>query len=100
MKTARGIEVGQVFKLGTKYSESLGAKYNDEFGKERLMVMGCYGIGISRTMAAVVEQNNDSEGIIWPLSIAPYQVVIIRYQLMNYFGKMHRKFIKITRKWC
>lgn len=77
LKTARGIEVGQVFKLGTKYSESLGAKYNDEFGKERLMVMGCYGIGISRTMAAVVEQNNDSEGIIWPLSIAPYQVVII-----------------------
>ncbi|MGI6587778.1 MAG: proline--tRNA ligase [Peptococcia bacterium] len=77
LKKARGIEVGQVFKLGTKYSEALGAKYNDEKGQEKLMVMGCYGIGISRTMAAAVEQNYDEEGIIWPVSIAPYHVVII-----------------------
>jgi prolyl-tRNA synthetase len=77
LKTARGIEVGQVFKLGTKYSEALGAKYSDEQGQEKLMVMGCYGIGISRTMAAAVEQNYDDEGIIWPIAIAPYHVVII-----------------------
>lgn len=77
LKLARGIEVGQVFKLGTKYSDALGAKYNDEQGKEKLMVMGCYGIGVSRTMAAAVEQNYDSDGIVWPLSIAPYHVVVI-----------------------
>ena len=77
LKMARGIEVGQVFKLGTKYSEALGAKYNDEQGKEKLMVMGCYGIGVSRTLAAAVEQNYDSDGIKWPISIAPYHVVIV-----------------------
>jgi prolyl-tRNA synthetase len=77
LKKARGIEVGQVFKLGTKYSAALGAKYNDENGQEKLMVMGCYGIGVSRTMAAAVEQNYDEDGIMWPVSIAPYHVVII-----------------------
>lgn len=77
LKAARGIEVGQVFKLGTKYSEALNAKYVDENGQENLMVMGCYGIGVSRTMAAAVEQNHDDDGIIWPLSIAPYHVIII-----------------------
>lgn len=77
LKTARGIEVGQVFKLGTKYSKALNARYIDENGKENLMVMGCYGIGVSRTMAASVEQNHDDEGIIWPVSIAPYHVVVI-----------------------
>ena len=75
--SARGIEVGQVFKLGTKYSEALGAKYLDENGKEQVMHMGCYGIGVSRTMAAAVEQWNDENGIIWPKSIAPYHVVIV-----------------------
>jgi prolyl-tRNA synthetase len=74
---AKGIEVGQVFKLGTKYSEKLNAKYLDENGKEQTMVMGCYGIGVSRTMAACVEQNYDEKGIIWPKSIAPYQVVVV-----------------------
>ncbi|MGF7186013.1 prolyl-tRNA synthetase [Desulfitispora alkaliphila] len=74
---ARGIEVGQVFKLGTKYSESLNAKYLDENGKEQLMVMGCYGIGVSRTMAAIIEQHYDENGIIWPVEIAPYKVVIV-----------------------
>lgn len=74
---ARGIEVGQVFKLGTKYSEALNAKFLDENGQEKLFVMGCYGIGVTRTMAACVEQNYDENGIIWPKSIAPYQVIII-----------------------
>ncbi len=74
---ARGIEVGQVFKLGTKYSEALNAKYLDEKGQEKLLIMGCYGIGVSRTMAACVEQNYDENGIIWPKTIAPYQVVIV-----------------------
>ncbi len=74
---ARGIEVGQVFKLFTKYSEALHATYLDENGKPKPMVMGCYGVGISRTMAAAVEQNNDKDGIIWPAAIAPYQVIIV-----------------------
>jgi prolyl-tRNA synthetase len=73
----RGIEVGHIFKLGTKYSEALQCNYLDEKGQEIPMVMGCYGIGLNRTMAAVIEQNNDPDGIIWPISIAPYHVVII-----------------------
>lgn len=77
LEKAEGIEVGQIFQLGTKYSEPLGATYTDEQGQERPIVMGCYGIGVSRTMAAAVEQCHDERGIIWPLSIAPYQVVII-----------------------
>lgn len=77
VKTARGIEVGQVFKLHTKYSKALDAMYLDENGQEQLMVMGCYGIGVSRTMAAAIEQYHDDDGIIWPASIAPYQVVIV-----------------------
>ncbi len=75
--TARGIEVGQVFKLFTKYSKALHATYLDEAGKEQLMLMGCYGIGISRTMAAAIEQNNDKDGMIWPAAIAPYQVIVV-----------------------
>lgn len=77
LKTARGIEVGQVFKLYTKYSRALGATYLDENGKEAPMVMGCYGIGVSRTMAAAIEQNYDENGIIWPAAIAPYHVVVV-----------------------
>jgi prolyl-tRNA synthetase len=73
---ARGIEVGQIFKLGTKYSDSMGAVYKDENMAENPIVMGCYGIGVTRTMAAVVEQNHDADGIIWPMSIAPYHVII------------------------
>lgn len=75
--SARGIEAGQIFKLGTKYSQSMGAKYLDENGKEQLMVMGCYGIGVGRTMAAAIEQNHDADGIIWPIAIAPYHVVVV-----------------------
>ena len=76
MKHARGIEVGQVFKLGTKYSESMGAVYKDENMKDHPIVMGCYGIGVTRTLAAVVEQHHDDNGIIWPVSVAPYHVII------------------------
>jgi prolyl-tRNA synthetase len=73
----RGIEVGQVFKLGLKYSKSMGCTFLDEQGKENPMVMGCYGIGITRTVAAAIEQNYDADGIIWPWPIAPYQVHIV-----------------------
>lgn len=76
IKHARGIEVGQVFKLGTKYSESMGALYKDENMKDHPIVMGCYGIGVTRTLAAVVEQHHDENGIIWPVSVAPYHVII------------------------
>jgi prolyl-tRNA synthetase len=73
---ARGIEVGHVFKLGLKYSKAMRAVFLDRNGKEQFMFMGCYGIGIGRTVAAAVEQNNDADGIIWPSALAPYQVII------------------------
>jgi prolyl-tRNA synthetase len=73
----RGIEVGQVFKLGTKYSNKLGARYLDEQGREQDFVMGCYGIGVSRTVAAAIEQNHDENGIVWPVPLAPYDVHIV-----------------------
>ena len=74
---ARGIEVSQVFQLGTKYSEAMGATFADENGEEKPFLMGCYGVGISRTLAAVVEQHNDENGIIWPTSIAPFEASVI-----------------------
>jgi len=77
IKIAHGIEVGHIFKLGTKYSNALNCIYLDENGKEKPMVMGCYGIGINRTMAAIIEQNHDKDGIIWPVSVAPYHVIVI-----------------------
>ncbi len=77
MAIARGIEVGHIFKLGNKYSHSLGAVYLDEQGREQEMIMGCYGIGVTRTIAAAIEQNNDEHGIIWPVPIAPYHVIIV-----------------------
>lgn len=76
VKVARGIEVGQVFKLGTKYSKAMGAYYKDENQKEQTIYMGCYGIGVTRTLAAVVEQHHDENGIIWPISIAPYHCIV------------------------
>ncbi len=76
VKHARGIEVGQVFKLGTKYSEAMGALYKDENMKDHPIVMGCYGIGVTRTMAAIIEQHHDDNGIIWPMTVAPYHVII------------------------
>ena len=72
----RGIEVGNIFQLGKKYSSSLGAKYIDENGEEKLMLMGSYGVGVSRCMAAIVEQYHDEYGIIWPLVVAPYHVIV------------------------
>lgn len=77
LKIARGIEVGHIFKLGEKYSKALNATVLDENGKQRIIKMGCYGIGISRVMAAAIEQNHDEWGIIWPKAIAPYLVDII-----------------------
>jgi prolyl-tRNA synthetase len=77
LDTIRGIEVGHIFKLGTKYSEVMKASFLDNNGQEKPFIMGCYGIGVSRTMAAAVEQNHDENGIIWPIPIAPYQVIIV-----------------------
>lgn len=77
LQAARGIEVGQVFKLGTKYSEALGAMYLDENGRSHPIIMGCYGIGVSRTMAAIIEQCHDEHGIAWPMTVAPYQVIVV-----------------------
>lgn len=74
---ARGIEVSQVFQLGTKYSASMGATFTDEDGREKPFLMGCYGVGVSRTLAAIIEQHNDVQGIIWPVSVAPYEVSVI-----------------------
>ena len=78
IKHARGVEVGQIFKLGTKYSASMGATYLDEKQKEHPILMGCYGIGISRTFQAIIDmpENHDDNGIIWPISVAPYHVII------------------------
>jgi prolyl-tRNA synthetase len=80
---ARGIEVGHIFKLGTKYSSALACNYSDEEGNERPMVMGSYGIGINRTMAAVIEQHHDENGIIWPMEIAPYHVIIVPVNVLD-----------------
>jgi len=76
LKVRRGIEVGHIFKLGTKYSERIDAHYTDDKKENHLFVMGCYGIGISRTMQAVIEQSHDKDGIVWPWAIAPFQVLI------------------------
>ncbi len=76
LKSARGIEVGHIFQLGTKYSQALGATYTNEQGEEVPLVMGCYGLGVSRLAAAAVEQSYDQDGIIWPVAIAPYHVII------------------------
>jgi prolyl-tRNA synthetase len=76
LDTYRGIEVGHVFKLGDKYSRAMKAAYLDAQGQEQLMIMGCYGIGVGRTVAAAIEQNHDGDGIVWPLALAPFQVMI------------------------
>ncbi|MGI6216758.1 MAG: proline--tRNA ligase [Coriobacteriales bacterium] len=77
LHTARGIEVSQIFQLGKKYSESMGAVFMDEDGNEQHFYMGCYGVGVTRTVAAIVEQYNDEHGIIWPVSVAPAEVTVI-----------------------
>ncbi|MDD5005203.1 MAG: proline--tRNA ligase [Candidatus Omnitrophica bacterium] len=71
------LEVGHIFKLGTKYSDVFGLRYLDESGKERPVIMGCYGIGISRLIPAIIEQNNDADGIIWPKEVAPYDILVL-----------------------
>jgi prolyl-tRNA synthetase len=76
LKIQRAIEVGHVFKLGTKYSEALKALFLDESGKQQPSIMGCYGIGVTRTLQAVIEQSHDDNGIVWPISVAPYTVCI------------------------
>jgi len=73
----RGIEVGHIFILGTKYSEAMSATYLDFHGKETIMPMGCYGIGVGRTAAAAIEQNHDDKGILWPRALAPFQTIIL-----------------------
>ncbi len=88
LKSEKGIEVGQIFKLKTKYSEPLQCTYLDQNGKTKPMVMGCYGIGITRTMSSIIEQNHDENGIIWPLNVAPYHCVIIP---VNYADENQRK---------
>ena len=81
--SSRGIEVGHIFKLGTKYSEAMSGLYLDEAGVERPYVMGCYGFGVTRTVAAAIEQNHDADGIRWPRSLAPFDVVILPVALAN-----------------
>jgi prolyl-tRNA synthetase len=79
----RGIEVGHVFKLGTKYSKAMNATYLDQDGKEQWIIMGCYGIGPARTLAASIEQNHDENGIIWPMPLAPYDVIVLPLQMQD-----------------
>ena len=83
MMVRQGIEIGHVFKLGTKYSKAMGATFLDDKGAEAPVIMGCYGIGVSRLLAASVEAAHDGNGILWPLSIAPYQVVVVPLQVQN-----------------
>ncbi|WP_339133425.1 MAG: proline--tRNA ligase [Candidatus Electrothrix sp. GW3-4] len=83
LKLTEGIEVGHIFKLGTNYSEAMHAVYQDQEGKEQTMVMGCYGIGVSRVVAAAIEQNHDKNGIIFPLPLAPFQVIVLNLGMNN-----------------
>lgn len=79
----RAIEIGHTFKLGTKYSDPLGAKFLDKYGKAKPIVMGCYGIGVNRIVAGTIERSNDKDGIIWPISIAPYRILILALNVKN-----------------
>jgi len=97
LQSTRGIEAGHIFKLGTKYSDAMDATYRDQNGQDQPIVMGCYGIGISRTMAAAVEQKNDNDGIVWPLPIAPYQLIIVpvnskKEEQMQAAERLYREF--------
>lgn len=92
-KEQSAIEVGHIFQLGTKYSKSLNAQYLDEQGKQQLIIMGCYGIGVSRLIAAIIEQNNDSDGIIWPGQVSPFDAQIIPLQVAN------KKLMEVAKKY-
>jgi len=99
LRLARGIEVGHIFKLGSKYSESLGATFLDRQGAEKHMIMGCYGIGVARTAAAAIEQNHDEQGIVWPVSIAPFDISILPlniddHQVVSTAEKLYDDMIK------
>ena len=83
LKVSRGIEVGHAFLLGTKYSTALGAKFLDPHGKEQPAVMGCYGIGVTRTLQAVIEVHHDKDGIRWPAAVAPYTVMVVTLDLAD-----------------
>ncbi|MBE7027561.1 MAG: proline--tRNA ligase [Ruminococcaceae bacterium] len=83
IKTTSGIEVGHIFKLGTKYTEALDCTCLDENGKQATIIMGCYGIGVTRSISAIIEQHSDENGIIWPLSVAPYHVCVVPVQASN-----------------
>jgi prolyl-tRNA synthetase len=83
LKETQGIEVGHVFKLGTKYSKAMGATFLDDKGNEVPLIMGCYGIGVNRIVAAAVEAGHDKDGIVWPLALAPYQIVLVPLQIQN-----------------
>ena len=104
LEAHRGIEVGQVFYLGTKYSVAMGATYLDAEGRERPIEMGCYGIGVSRLVAAAIEQNHDANGIIWPFSVAPFQVLLlpinykdqsIREAADNLYGELQKHGVEV-----
>jgi len=104
LEAHRGIEVGQVFYLGTKYSVAMGATYLDAEGRERPIEMGCYGIGVSRLVAAAIEQNHDANGIIWPFSVAPFQVLLlpinykdqsIREATDNLYGELQQHGVEV-----
>jgi prolyl-tRNA synthetase len=77
LSVARGIEVGHIFKLGTKYSSAMKCEFSDEKGENRPAVMGTYGIGVGRTMAAAIEQHHDADGIVWPLALAPFEIELV-----------------------
>ncbi|MBD2020586.1 proline--tRNA ligase, partial [Leptolyngbya sp. FACHB-36] len=77
LQTARGIEIGHIFQLGTKYSKALGATFTNEQGEDAPLIMGCYGVGVSRLAQAAVEQSYDKDGIVWPPSIAPYHAIVV-----------------------
>ncbi len=83
IKTAQGIEVGHIFKLGTKYSKAFSCTCLDETGTDRTVIMGCYGIGVNRCIAAIIEQHSDENGIIWPVSVAPYKVIVVPVNTEN-----------------
>ncbi|HAV42725.1 TPA: proline--tRNA ligase [bacterium] len=87
LKICRGIELGHVFKLGTQYSEAMHALFMDEEGRERPIIMGCYGIGVTRLIAAIIEQSHDEKGIIWPMSVAPYKILILPVNITDNFQK-------------
>lgn len=98
---ARGTEVGHIFKLGTKYSEAMNANFIDENGKEKPFIMGCYGIGVTRTIASIIEQHHDENGIIWPLSVAPYHISVIPVNVkdenqLNVANELYTKLISMN----